>query len=99
MTGFVAWLIWSIAHIYFLIGFRNRLAVVLNWGWNYVTFQRGTRLITGLTGSRLSPMDAVEPEAPNVMVPESATKPGSLPASRQCSNKKQETRETEETVR
>ncbi len=68
VTGFIAWLIWSIAHIYFLIGFRNRLAVVLNWGWNYVTFQRGTRLITGLTGSRMSPMEAVEPEAPNVVV-------------------------------
>jgi len=56
LTGFVAWLLWSIAHIYFLIGFRNRLAVVLNWSWNYFTFQRGTRLITGLSGSRLENM-------------------------------------------
>jgi NADH dehydrogenase len=61
LTGFVAWLIWSVAHVYFLIGFRNRLAVALNWGWNYVTFQRGTRLITGLTGSRMPPMDVAEP--------------------------------------
>jgi NADH:ubiquinone reductase (H+-translocating) len=67
VTGFIAWLIWSVAHIYFLVGFRNRLAVVLNWGWNYLTFQRGTRLITGLTGSRLSPMETIEPEAPNLM--------------------------------
>ncbi len=52
VTGFVAWAIWSVAHIYYLIGFRNRLAVAVNWGWNYLTFQRGTRLITGLTGSR-----------------------------------------------
>jgi NADH dehydrogenase len=52
-SGYVAWLLWSIAHIYFLIGFRNRLSVVLNWGWNYLTFQRGTRLITGLSGSRM----------------------------------------------
>ena len=44
--------LWSIAHIYFLIGFRNRLLVAMNWGWNYVTFQRGTRLITGASGSR-----------------------------------------------
>jgi NADH dehydrogenase len=36
-----------------LIGFRNRLTVAMNWGWNYVTFQRGTRLITGISGSRI----------------------------------------------
>jgi NADH:ubiquinone reductase (H+-translocating) len=59
VTGFVAWLIWSTAHIYFLIGFRNRLIVALNWGWNYLTFGRGARLITGLTGSRMSPTEVV----------------------------------------
>ncbi|HEX6979366.1 MAG TPA: NAD(P)/FAD-dependent oxidoreductase [Alphaproteobacteria bacterium] len=47
LGGFLAWLVWSIAHIYFLIGFRNRLVVALNWVWNYFTFQRGARLITG----------------------------------------------------
>jgi NADH:ubiquinone reductase (H+-translocating) len=52
-SGLVAWLLWSLAHIYFLIGFRNRLAVVMNWCWNYVTFQRGTRLITGIQGTRI----------------------------------------------
>src|SRR5713101_6336800 len=46
-------LLWSLAHVYFLIGFRNRLAVAMNWCWNYVTFQRGTRLITGISGSRI----------------------------------------------
>jgi len=50
LTGFPAWLLWSVAHIYFLIGFRNRLAVALSWAWSYVTFQRGTRLITGVSG-------------------------------------------------
>jgi NADH:ubiquinone reductase (H+-translocating) len=53
MKGFLAWILWSVAHIYFLIGFRNRLAVALHWLWNYVTFQRGTRLITGVSGSRM----------------------------------------------
>ena len=53
LSGFPAWLLWSLAHIYFLIGFRNRLVVALNWAWNYFTFQRGTRLITGITGSRI----------------------------------------------
>jgi NADH dehydrogenase len=47
LSGFPAWLLWSFAHIYFLIGFRNRLSVVLNWAWAYATFQRGARLITG----------------------------------------------------
>jgi len=56
LRGFIAWVIWCVAHIYFLIGFRNRLAVALNWVWNYVTFQRGTRLITGISGSRVEDM-------------------------------------------
>jgi NADH:ubiquinone reductase (H+-translocating) len=59
LSGFIAWLLWSVAHIYFLIGFRNRLAVALHWLWNYVTFQRGTRLITGISGSRI---EDVRPE-------------------------------------
>jgi NADH:ubiquinone reductase (H+-translocating) len=61
LAGFLAWLLWCFAHIYFLIGFRNRLAVVLNWGWNYFTFQRGTRLITGITGSRMEQLDEAPP--------------------------------------
>jgi NADH dehydrogenase len=52
LNGFPAWLLWSVAHIYFLIGFRNRLVVALNWAWNYLTFQRGSRLITGLNVPR-----------------------------------------------
>jgi NADH dehydrogenase len=51
LTGLIGWVVWSVAHIYFLIGFRNRLAVALNWAWNYVTFQRGARLITGISGA------------------------------------------------
>jgi NADH dehydrogenase len=47
LRGFVAWLIWMVAHVYFLIGFRNRIIVALNWLWAYFTFQRGARLITG----------------------------------------------------
>jgi NADH:quinone reductase (non-electrogenic) len=51
-TGLFAWLLWSTAHIYFLIGFRNRLVVAMSWAWSYITFQRGTRLITGVLGTR-----------------------------------------------
>jgi NADH:ubiquinone reductase (H+-translocating) len=53
LSGFAAWVLWSVAHVYFLIGFRRRTIVALHWAWSYLTFQRGTRLITGLTGSRL----------------------------------------------
>jgi NADH dehydrogenase len=47
LTGRLAWLLWGVAHIYFLIGFRNRMAVALDWLWSYLTYQRGARLITG----------------------------------------------------
>jgi NADH dehydrogenase len=48
ISGFLAWVLWSVAHVFFLIGFRNRFVVALNWTWSYITFQRGSRLITGL---------------------------------------------------
>jgi NADH dehydrogenase len=47
LTGFVAWLLWGLVHIYLLIGFRNRLAVFLDWFWSWLTYGRGARLITG----------------------------------------------------
>jgi NADH:ubiquinone reductase (H+-translocating) len=59
--GLLAWLLWSAAHVYYLIGFRNRLAVMMNWMWNYFTFERGTRLITGLSGSRVQDMGRPPP--------------------------------------
>ena len=46
LTGFLGWLFWSAAHIYFLIGLRSRFVVAFSWAWQYLTFQRGARLIT-----------------------------------------------------
>jgi NADH dehydrogenase len=46
LTGFAGWLVWSLAHIYFLIGVRNRFIVALSWMFTYLTFQRGARLAT-----------------------------------------------------
>lgn len=46
LTGFPGWAFWSAAHIFFLIGARNRIAVAFSWLWDYVTFQRSVRLIT-----------------------------------------------------
>lgn len=45
--GFLAWLLWLLVHIFFLITFRNRIAVLLNWAYQYFTYKRGARLITG----------------------------------------------------
>lgn len=50
LSGWFAWVAWLAVHIYYLIGFRNRLLVVLQWAWGYVTFQRGARLITRMNG-------------------------------------------------
>ena len=47
LKGALAWLLWGIVHLYFLIGFRNRLFVLINWFWSWLTYKRGARLITG----------------------------------------------------
>ncbi len=47
LTGFPAWVLWSVAHVFFLVGFRNRFAVGLSLFWNYLTFARNARIITG----------------------------------------------------
>jgi NADH:ubiquinone reductase (H+-translocating) len=47
LSGFPAWITWIVVHIFFLIGFRNRIAVMSQWVWTYFTFTRGARLITG----------------------------------------------------
>jgi NADH dehydrogenase len=47
LTGMLAWWFWLLAHVFFLIGFRNRLVVMLNWTWAYWTYQRAARIILG----------------------------------------------------
>jgi NADH dehydrogenase len=47
ISGFLAWLSWLFIHIFFLIGFRNRILVMIQWAWSYLTYERGARLITG----------------------------------------------------
>jgi len=47
LSGWIAWMAWLLIHIFFLIGFRNRLVVIFEWAWSYFTAQRGARLITG----------------------------------------------------
>lgn len=70
ISGFIAWLAWLFVHIYFLIGFRNRLLVMIQWAWSYLTYERGARLITGSTvlpgwtgmHPSTTPAEEVEPE-------------------------------------
>ncbi len=49
ISGFLAWLAWLFVHVFFLIGFRNRIIVLVQWAWSYFTYERGARLITGDT--------------------------------------------------
>lgn len=53
MCGFIAWLVWLALHLYYLIGFRNRMVVLLNWAWYYWFHERQVRLITTVTSRRL----------------------------------------------
>ena len=47
ISGLFAWWFWLAAHVFFLIGFRNRLVVLINWAWSYWTYQRNARIIVG----------------------------------------------------
>ncbi len=62
LSGFVAWWLWGVAHIYFLIGVRQPIVVALSWFWSYLTYAKGARLITGVKGDQ-SPRDKA-PEKP-----------------------------------
>src|SRR5262249_30246869 len=67
VSGFSAWRLWSLARICFLIGFRTRRAVALHWLWNSMTSQRGTRLITGISGSRIEDVTPMMPAPPTAV--------------------------------
>jgi NADH:ubiquinone reductase (H+-translocating) len=58
-AGFLAWLIWTFVHIFFLIGFRNRVLVMIQWAWSYLTYGRGARLIAGETPCTMPPLPPV----------------------------------------
>jgi NADH dehydrogenase len=47
LSGYPAWLLWLLAHIWYLIGFRNRIVVIIDWAWAYWTFERGARIVSG----------------------------------------------------
>lgn len=61
-SGFIAWWFWLAAHIFFLIGFRNRIVVMLDWAWSYWSYQRNARIIVGTETSASRP---ARPSAPD----------------------------------
>lgn len=76
LQGFTAWLAWLVVHIYFLIGFRNRTLVMLQWVWMYFGLSGGPRLITGsqklpgwseLIGAQAPPLETLDPNSPGVV--------------------------------
>jgi NADH dehydrogenase len=69
--GFPAWALWLGIHIFYLIGFSNRIVVLLRWAWTFVTHGRGTRLITG--AELLPPIEEPEPPVQEPLDPEVAS--------------------------
>ncbi|HWR37091.1 MAG TPA: NAD(P)/FAD-dependent oxidoreductase [Clostridia bacterium] len=61
LSGFVAWLAWLFIHIFFIIGFKNRILIIFEWAWAYFTYQRGARLITGSTDEVAPVIEHVRP--------------------------------------
>jgi len=76
LTGFVAWLAWLALHIFYLIGFRNRLVVLVDWAWAYIGYRRGSRLITGGRLQAGAPLLAAESRALPGALPAAPARPG-----------------------
>ena len=82
--GFFAWLTWLFIHVLYLVGFKNRIEVVLNWSWNYFAFSRGARLIVGkdwrtASANAPAPMSILEPSATTPVHPPAAVAPAPAP--------------------
>lgn len=67
--GFLAWILWLFVHILYLVGFRNRMLVLIQWGWSYITYDRSARLITGPTEFELEHKDEVERKGESPVFP------------------------------
>ncbi|SDG38735.1 NAD(P)/FAD-dependent oxidoreductase [Pelagibacterium luteolum] len=58
VTGFPAWLLWGFVHVAYLVGFRNRITVLINWLWHWLTYAKGSRLITGPDEAAIRAVDS-----------------------------------------
>ena len=70
--GFIAWLLWWAVHIMFLVGFKNRVMAMWHWAWQWLSFKRGARLITGDVG-QLPPIRSITPDGEPAMPPGAQT--------------------------
>jgi NADH dehydrogenase len=70
-AGLTAWLLWWVVHIFYIVGFRNRMLVMLHWAWSWLTFKRGARLITGEV-SHLPPVTTIGPDGQLMLPPPAA---------------------------
>jgi NADH dehydrogenase len=64
LKGTLAWMAWLGLHLFYLLGFRNRASVLLNWAWNYVTYDRGPRLIFDASDRAPDPLTSGSPPSP-----------------------------------
>jgi NADH dehydrogenase len=78
-SGFLAWALWLGIHIVYLIGFANRLVVLIRWGWSFLTHGRGTRLITGDRSELLPPIAEPEPPVLAPLEPDDLAAVGHVP--------------------
>jgi NADH:ubiquinone reductase (H+-translocating) len=83
ISGVVAWLAWLLIHVLFLIGFRNRIVVMFQWAWSYLTYARAARLITGESGTVSMPsMEYAEQAATHHDGIEDQNRPETMPVTR-----------------
>jgi NADH dehydrogenase len=81
ISGFTGWLLWTFVHILYLVGFRNRIIVLLDWAWAYLTMSRGARLITGNIDAaperpvRVATPSPAVPREPRVVTPRAVGRP------------------------
>ena len=76
ITGFVAWVMWALVHVAKLVGFRNRMLVLVNWAWNYVFYERAVRLILPVEKERLKSIPGGYKDGPPNEQPGVEDKPG-----------------------
>ncbi|MDB4977789.1 MAG: dehydrogenase [Myxococcaceae bacterium] len=82
LSGLIAWLAWLVVHLWYLIGFRNRVLVLMDWGWAYAFYSRGARLITGGRLDAGAPERASSDGASTASTTGSVSAPTSAPATR-----------------
>jgi NADH dehydrogenase len=80
ISGLLAWFAWLFVHLIFLVGFRNKISVLLQWFYSYVTYRRGSRIITGLSSAPARAVATQPEKIPLNRVPQPAVPPPAVKA-------------------